>query len=97
MHGLLEQVPRWFLLALVVVLLPASTSFGTFSFHFAMHYLQEAKQAHTEPAKEEMAAVITRVSKLEVRVSAVEMALPELRSNVTEIRSDVKQLLKRRR
>lgn len=96
MHGLLEQVPRWFLLALVIVLLPASTTFGTFSFHFAMHYLAEAKAAHKEPMQEEIAGIITRVSKIEGRVAAIEMELPALSRKVDKIDTNVEKLLKRR-
>lgn len=97
MHGLLEQVPRWFLLALVIVLLPASTTFGTFSFHFVMHYLAEAKTANTDPIKQEVAAIVTRVSRLEGRVSAIEMELPPLARKVDKIDANVERLLSRRR
>lgn len=96
MHALLEQVPRWFLLALVVVLLPTSTTFGTFSFHFAMHYLAEAKAANSEPVKQEIAGIISRVSRLEGRVAAIEMELPPLVKKVDKIDANIERLLKRK-
>lgn len=96
MNGLLEQVPRWFLLALVVVLLPASTTFGTFSFHFAMYYLAEAKAANQKPTQEEIAAVVRRVTKVEGEVAALKMELPEVSKRVANIDANVQKLVARR-